>query len=169
MKVEIKTVHRNEFWQQHRVKLSLPRVTVAEHETALLARMGVQVDIDSDLARLALLLDRLFDSPNRWLVLRAGIQIVPVEILGESIESIVAAIDAVRVQHWHHFENKSVAQHLRLNAFLISQELPNACQHERRWCLSRMHPRRNKNGWFFQELERPSRWVPSCLREKALD
>ena len=70
--------------------------------------MRMQVDVEADLAIVDLLLYRLPDRPDRWLAILARIDVVAVQILTKRVQSVVTTIDAVRVEHRHHFEHEVV-------------------------------------------------------------
>ena len=130
--------------------------------------MGVQVHVDLNLAHLALLLNYLLNGPNSGLVFWTWIQVVAIQILGERVEPVVAAIHAVWVQHRHDFEDKLVAKDLRLAALLVGQELPNACEHERCSSFSGMDTRREENCGLFCKFKRPGGRVTTSLGKKAV-
>lgn len=102
--------------------------------------MGVQVHVQADFAIFNLLLDGFFNGPNRRLALLARVDVVTIQILREGVQSIVASVDAIGVQHWDHFEDEFVTEDLCLLAVLVGQEFPNAVKDEGSRCFSRVHP-----------------------------
>jgi len=115
-------------------------MTVAEHKATLLVGVGVQVNVDVDLAVIRLLFYGLLDRPDRGLVYRTRVEIVPVQILGESVQTIISTIDAVRIEHWNDFKHESVSKHFGLRTIFICEELPDTCENKRSWGLSWVHP-----------------------------
>jgi len=53
-----------------------------------------------------LLLDGLFYGPDCGLLFLVGVDIVPVEVLGEGVEAVVASVNTVRVEDGDYFENE---------------------------------------------------------------
>ena len=92
---------------------------ISEHEAALFACMGVQVNVNGQLAHLVLLFNCLFDGPNRRLESLTRIEVVAIQVLSHRVESIVPTIDTIRIEHWHHLEYEAVAQDFRLRTVLV--------------------------------------------------
>ena len=92
---------------------------IAEHEAALFACMGMQVNVNGQLAHLVLLLYRLFDGPNCRLESLTRIEVVAIQVLSHRVESIVPTIDTIWVEHWHHLEYEAIAQDFRLWTVLV--------------------------------------------------
>ena len=101
-------------------------MTVSEHEATLFAGVGVQVNIDLDLAIIRLLFDNFFNSPDRWLFNWIRIKIVPVQVLGKRVQTEIAAVDSVRIEHGHNFKHEFISKYFGLYALFISEKLPNA-------------------------------------------
>ena len=72
-------------------------MVIAEHKAAFFTGMSVQVDINLNLTILGLLFDGFFYSPDCRLILRTGIDVVAIQVLGHGIKAIVTAIHAVRI------------------------------------------------------------------------
>ena len=101
----------------------------------------MQVDVYLNFAGLDLLLDGFLHGPDGWLVDRAWVDVIAIQVLRHCIEPIVATIDTIWVEHGHHFENEAIPQDLGLCALLVCQELPYAGQYKRGRCLSGVHSR----------------------------
>lgn len=78
MEVKVEAVHGDQFWEQHCLQLLLTLQAVTKHKAAFLAGVGVQVNVDLDLALLRLLLDCFFNGPNSGLVHRRRIDVVSI-------------------------------------------------------------------------------------------
>ena len=115
--------------------------------------MSMQIYINVNLLVFHLLLNGLLHSPNCGLFYRARIYIISIQILSERVQAVIASIHTVRVQHWHNFEHKVVAENFGLFTSLISQKVPNSVQYMRSGGLARMNSRRKKDRWLV-ELER---------------
>ena len=68
----------------------------------------MQVSIDLDLTVSDLLLYCFLHSPYRRLIDWTRIGIVSIQVLSQRIESIVASIDAIWIQHGHYFKDESI-------------------------------------------------------------
>ena len=130
--------------------------------------MCMQVYVQANFSIINLLLDGFLNSPNCWLLLFRWVGVISVEVLPKSVKSVIAAINTVRGQHRHDFKDKTIAENLALLALFIGEELPNAIQHKARWCLTRVHTRRDKNCWFV-EFEWPCVYIILRVRKTPFD
>lgn len=103
--------------------------------------MCMQVHIHADLLVVHLLLDSLSDSPDRWLGILVGIDVVTIQILPKCIQAVITTIDTIRVQHRNNLKYEAFSQDPCLLTLLVSEELPDAIEDEARWCFSWVHPR----------------------------
>ena len=165
--IEVQAIHRQQFGQKHCLQLGLALEIVAKHEAPLFASVRMQVDIDLNFAGVDLLLDSFLHGPDRWLVDWARVDVVAIQVLRHCIESIVATIDTIWVEHGHHFEDEAVPQDLGLCALLVCQEFPYASQYKRGRSLTRVHSRRYEYRWFVK-LEWSSLRITISLREEAI-
>lgn len=117
-------------------------MVIAEHKATLFACMGMQIDINLNFATFNLLFDNFFHSPDRRLINRTRIYVIPIQVLGHRIKSIVAAIHSIGVQHWHYLEYEAVSEDFGLLTFFIRQELPYPSEYKGGGRLAWMHSRR---------------------------
>ena len=68
--------------------------------------MGVEVYINVEVLVCMLLDYHLFHSVNSRLSLRTRVYVVAIQILGKCIESPVATIHTIRIQHGHNFKHE---------------------------------------------------------------
>ena len=106
VEVEIKAVQWRQLRQEHVLELCFAHQTVPEHEAAAFAGVGVQIDVDLELASLMLLHYRFFDGENRRLLIRRGIDVVAIEVLTQGVRAEIAAVDTVGIEHWDYFEDE---------------------------------------------------------------
>ncbi len=81
------------------------------------------------------MLHDLVDGVDGRLELLRGILVVPVQVLAQSVGPPVAAVDAVRIQHWHDAEHELVQKGL-----VLSDVSDQAFQRVARGHLPRVHP-----------------------------
>lgn len=112
-----------------------------------------------------LLLDCSLYRPYSWLLCRARILIVAIEVLGHGVETVITAIYAIWVQHRYNLEYKSISQHLGLCAVLVREKFPNTSQDERGWSLTGVNAGGDEYCGLLVKLERPGRRITACLRE----
>ena len=74
--------------------------------------MSVKIHIDLNLAIVHLLFNRFLHSPDRWLISRARINVIAIQVLRHGVKPVVTSIDAIRVQHWHNLEDIFVSEDL---------------------------------------------------------
>lgn len=116
-------------------------MTVAKHKATFFTSVGMQVNINMQLALQVLLLDSFFHRPNRRLLDWIRILIVTIQILRQSVNTVEATIDAIWIEHWNDFEYELVTQYAPLCTLFICEEFPDASEYKTGGSLARMHPR----------------------------
>jgi hypothetical protein len=168
-KIEVERVHTDKSWQKHICELVFAFESVSEHKACSLARVCVQIDVDLQIQKLLCMHQRVLGCEDRRLVSWTRVQVVAIEVLGFAVESIIASVDAVRVEHRDDFEDELVHQHLGLGALLVlsilsGQEVEDSVEHIRGRGLSRVNSRGQEYDGLVVELE----WSRALLGQERL-
>ena len=118
-KVEIQTVETHQLWQKHCLECFLSLETVSKHETTSLASMGMQIYIHAYLAIFLLLLNGFLYCPDSWLLEWVWVNIKSVQVLSQCIQSVVASIHSIWIQHRNYFKHIFVQEIFSLWALQI--------------------------------------------------
>ena len=123
---------------------------ISEHEATALARvcMEIQEHLQAVIL-LGLLHDSLARRPNRRIVRLGRVQVHSVQVARHSVQPVVAAGDAVRVQHHDDFEDVGLAQALALLTAQIAEHFEKAVENVAARGLTRMHSRCQEDYWLF--------------------
>jgi hypothetical protein len=82
--------------------------------------MRMNINIDRKIKVFFSINYSIFDSQNRRLLLLSWCRVIAVQVLAVSVQTVVASVNTVWVQHRNYFEHKVVEQNLllRLDLFL---------------------------------------------------
>jgi len=106
----------------------------------------------------------LLDGPYGRLLGRRRVDVVSIQVLGEGVESVVTAVDAIGIKHRNDFKYEPVPEYFCLYAFLVSEELPDSIEHKRSGSFTRVHSGSQEDGRFV-ELEWPFALSAFVVRE----
>lgn len=117
---------------------------VAKNEAALLGSMAVQVNVDLQVAVLVLLHDCSLRLVDRGLLMRAGIEVEPIQVVVVGVQPVVASSHAIWVQQGYDLELVLLKQNGGLLG-LGKQEVDEAVEDVRALHLARVDSSRQEN------------------------
>ena len=94
--------------------------------------------------------DVLHSSIDCWLIHRTWVRVKSIQVHITGIISPVASCYAIWVQTWDHFEYKVVQEYQGLRITKVREEIKNALEHVRSWCLSAMNSTAYENDWLLK-------------------
>lgn len=106
----------------------------------------------------------LLDGPDGRLLGRRRVDVVAIQVLGEGVESVVTAVDAIGIEHRNDLKYEPVPEYFWLYAFLVSEEFPDAVEHKRSGSFTRVHSGSQEDRRFV-ELEWPFALIAFVVRE----
>ena len=92
--------------------------SIGKYEVAFVGRMGMEIDEHEDEFVFLVVVEQLGDNVGGRLFLVVRTEIMSVEVLAKSVESVMAMVHSVRVHHGYQFEHEQFQQ--LLNAPLLS-------------------------------------------------
>ena len=103
LKVKVQRIQTDKFAEEHVVRLLLSFEIVSKNETTFLACVTVQVNVQFQVAQLVLGNDGLLHLENSRLLVRARVQIEPVQIVIMRVQPVVPSRNSVRIDQGYYF------------------------------------------------------------------
>ena len=84
--------------------------------------MAMEVDVELKTPGFMLLDYGLFRSPNCQVPILARVLIVPIQILSQSVQSVVSSVHSIRIENWDDLEYEIISEQFRLNILFVKQK-----------------------------------------------